>query len=148
MCRTGVQAKNGKSAPGHFDSEHPAIDVHVSNLITSSRGIPSDELFFNLLHLSSASGTCMEGLYSTLGVSEEAKQVSPDRLVRLYQERMSVVESECVQDLTELFLENIELFKTDPEWDVLLRVQQQLKVSSISLCVCVCVCIALNLDSS
>ena len=72
----------------------------------------------------------MEELFSTLGVSEEAGLVSPDRLVRLYQEKMSAVESECVQDLTELFLENIELFTT--EWDVLQSVEQQLKVSSLS----------------
>lgn len=125
-----------KVADGHVPfsmlSEDPGEEIlrqHIDQVLKAAR----EEAACHKIHeaLQNASGltpgTNMEELFSSLGVSEEAGLVSPDRLVRLYQEKMSAVESECVQDLTELFLENIELFTT--EWDVLQSVEQQLKQS-------------------
>ena len=97
---------------------------------------------FLLLHSPSTLGLNMDELFGELGVSEEAGRVSPDQRVRLYQERMVVVELECVQALKELFLENIELFTTSSnQWDVLQRVETELKVSRVFVRVYASVCV-------
>ncbi len=46
----------------------------------------------------------------TLGVRAEAEMLEPDALQKVYQERMSVIEQKCAEDIHELLLERLDLF--------------------------------------
>lgn len=45
-----------------------------------------------------------------LGLNEEAELLEPDVLVKIYQERINVIEQKCANDIHELLLERLDLF--------------------------------------
>ena len=46
----------------------------------------------------------------SLGLKEEAGMLEPDVLQKVYQERMTVIEQKCADDIHELLLERLDLF--------------------------------------
>lgn len=69
-------------------------------------------------------------LWVDLGLSEEARYLSNEQQVHVYNEYMGKLEQECVADLTELFLERSDLFNqisSSPK-ETFDRVHTELKV--------------------
>ena len=71
----------------------------------------------------------MTMLWIDLGLTDEAKRVSMEKQMLIYNENMAKLEKECVADLVELFLERLDLF--DPvspsPMDIFDHVHQELK---------------------
>ena len=76
-------------------------------------------------------------LWADLGLSNNAKLLSKEEQLHIYNEYMGKLEQECVADLTELFLEQSNLFgqiissKENFDSHAVESVHKELKVSSI-----------------
>ena len=71
----------------------------------------------------------MTMLWINLGLTDEAKRVSMEKQMLIYNEYMAKLEKECVADLMELFLERLDLFDqiSPSPMDTFDHVHQELK---------------------
>lgn len=73
-------------------------------------------------------GTDISDVLVALGVAAESQLVSPEHLMKLYQDHMAVVEQKCVDNLKELLLERSDLFTQAESANILERVDLGLTV--------------------
>ena len=85
-------------------------------------------------HTHTHTGKDMDQLWEDLGVADDVKYVSSDRLFQIYHDYMGSVEQQCLSELEELLLEHHDIFDKNisSEADMITKVSEELRVSYIA----------------